>query len=175
MENLPIRRQKLRLRDYDYRQPGFYFVTLCVCNRMCLLGEVVDGAVRVSDAGECVEKVWSGLPGHYANVSLDSFVVMPNHVHGIIQLIDVGAGLVTGLKPATTGVTHGLPEIVRAFKTFSARPINSLRRMPCAPVWQRNYYERVIRNEAELLRVREYIASNPLQWALDAENPANVR
>jgi REP-associated tyrosine transposase len=87
------RRQRLRLRNYDYGQPGFYFVTLCIHNRECLLGEVVDGSVQLTKAGLCVEDAWYDLPRHYANVSLDAFVVMPNHVHGIIHLIDAEAGL----------------------------------------------------------------------------------
>ena len=101
---------------------------------------------------------------------------MPNHVHGIIIIMDtiddtVGAGL----KPAPTGMAkrHGLPEIVRAFKTFSARRVNEMRHTPGIPLWQRNYFERVIRNENELQRIPEYIINNPAKWEMDKENPAN--
>ena len=116
---------------------------------------------------------WFDLPNHYAHVRLDAFVIMPNHVHGVIVLTEVGAGL----KPAPTVVAkrHGLPEIVRGFKTFSSRRINELRGTPGTPVWQRNYYEHVIRGEDELNRVREYIDSNPTGWLEDRYHPAGIK
>jgi putative transposase len=103
---------------------------------------------------------------------MDTFVVMPNRIHGIIFLKDVGAGF----KPAPTscrGQRYALPEIIRAFKTFSSRKINKWREMPGTPVWQRNYYEHVIRKDESLDRIREYIVTNPLRWLLDRENPAH--
>jgi putative transposase len=112
--------------------------------------------------------VWNELPNHYPCVTCDTFVVMPNHIHGIIVVRDTIVG--AGLKPAPT--RHGLPEIIRGFKTFSARRINDLRESPGIPIWQRNYYEHIIRNEEELARIREYTANNPLQWENDRENPS---
>ena len=111
------------------------------------------------------------LNGSYRHVALDEFVVMPNHTHGIIVLTAlVGAGF----KPApTTTRRHALPEIVRGFKTFSSRRINEIRHTPGAPVWQRNYFERVIRNDNEMHHLREYIVNNPAKWDLDRENPGN--
>jgi len=177
-------RRSIRIKGYDYSQVGAYFVTICTHNRACLFGEVVAGEMRLNDAGRIVHGVWNDLPNHYPYVELDAFVVMPNHVHGII--IIVGAGLkpaptiTTGLKPAptiTTGLKpaptakHGLPEIVRAFKTFSSRHINELRGTPGLPVWQRNYYEHIIRNEDSLNRIRQYIFHNPARWTWDRENP----
>jgi putative transposase len=128
-----------------------------------------------------VRDCWSDLPSHYPHISLDAFVVMPNHIHGIIVLLDTfGAGLQgrAGFKPAPTGgdavvdvgVRHGLPEIVRALKTYSARRINATRGTPGASVWQRGYYERIVRNERELSLTREYIASNPRNWRTDHEH-----
>ena len=116
--------------------------------------------------GDVVLSCWADIPDHYSTVTLDLFVVMPNHVHGIIILTDVGAGL----KPAPTK-RNPLSEIVRAFKTFSARRINEYRNTAGSPVWQRNYYEHVIRNERELNQIREYISTNHLKWGLDGENP----
>jgi len=107
-------------------------------------------------------------------LELDVFVIMPNHIHGIIFLTDVGAGL----KPAPTvpaGHCHPLPEIVRGFKTFSSRKINELRNLSGTALWQRNYYEHVIRRDESLEKIREYIETNPLRWALDKENPVNRR
>ena len=158
------RRRSLRLRGYDYSWAGAYFVTVCTYNRACLFGEIVNGEMRLNGVGQVARRVWDGLPRHYRHVELDAVVVMPNHVHGILTL--VGAGF----KPAPTP-RHGLPEIVRAFKTFSARRINGLRHTPGVPVWQRNYYEHIIRNETALNRVRQYIMDNPARWAEDPENP----
>jgi REP element-mobilizing transposase RayT len=106
---------------------------------------------------------------HYPNVALDEFCVMPNHVHGVIWIAGVGRA---GFKPVPTPERcHGLPEIVRAFKMLSARRINEVRGTQGAAVWQRNYYERVIRDDRELNAIREYIQTNPLRWHLDKENP----
>jgi len=181
------RRRSIRLRGYDYAQVGAYFVTIVTRDRACLFGEVVDGEMWPNQFGRIVQATWGELPDHYPGVERDAFMVMPNHIHGIIVLVDdggvgeydVGAGLKpaltefrptttprAGLKPAPT-----LPEIIWAFKTFSARRINESRATPGALVWQRNYYERVVRGENELSRIREYIANNPLQWGKDRENP----
>ncbi|WP_169239716.1 transposase [Candidatus Roseilinea sp. NK_OTU-006] len=166
-------RRSIRLKGYDYSQAGAYFVNIVTQARACLFGDVVAGEMRLNDFGQVVHGVWNNLPNHYAGVELDAFVVMPNHVHGIVVI--VGAGF----KPAPTTTTaptqHGLPEIIRGFKTFSARRINELRGTPGVPVWQRNYYEHIIRDDESLNRIREYIANNPSQWAADRENPDVVR
>jgi len=185
MNNIPDtpRRRALRLRDFDYSQAAAYFVTVCTHHRECLFGEITDGKMLLHDPGRIVQAAWQALPQHYPHVCLDAFVVMPNHVHGIIILSSMEnvtedlAG--AGLKPAPTGSPtiarrHGLPEIVRAFKTFSARRVNAARTAPGTPLWQRNYYEHVVRDEDELNRIREYIDLNPLQWDLDRENPRNL-
>jgi REP element-mobilizing transposase RayT len=127
----------------------------------------------LNDAGQTVQLVWAKLPQHYPWVDIDAFVVMPNHVHGIIVLNDNFVG--AGLKPAPTSIKrHGLPEIVRGFKTFSSRHINQRQHTPGVPLWQRNYYEHVIRSESELDRVREYISANPARWDEDINNPARI-
>ena len=153
-------RKIIRLPTHDYPSPGSYYVTIRVKNAATQLSSPRSGIL--THAGEIVRSVWSGLPSHYANVECDEFVVMPDHVHGVIVLTDDGAGF----KPAPTNVVrHALPEIARGFKTFSARKINDTRAVR-SPVWQRNYYERVIRNERELNAVREYIRNNPVAAAL---------
>jgi putative transposase len=167
-------RRSIRLKGYDYTQAGAYFVTIVTQDRECLFGEVVEGEMRVNPFGEIVAWAWNDLPNHNPHVELDAFVVMPNHVHGIVLIVDdlVGAG--SEPAPTMAMVTtrrHGLPEIVRQFKTFSARRINARRGTPGATVWQRNYYEHIIRNDHSLQRIREYIATNPLRWHLDVENP----
>jgi len=163
-------RRSIRLRDYDYTQSGAYFVTTCTYRRVCLFGEVLQGCMQLNNHGQTVTTYWDDLVNHYPKVELDVFVGMPNHVHGIIVLPDnVGAGF----KPAPTR-HHGLPEIVRGFKTFSPRRINQLRNTPGQTVWQRNYYDHVIRSEDELDRIRQYILDNPVRWPEDVENPQNT-
>jgi putative transposase len=151
------RRRSLRLPGYDYSQAGAYFVTACTQNRVVLFGEVIDGDVRLNEMGTIVQQIWDDLPTHYHGIDLDAFIVMPNHVHGIIILADESAR------------RHAIPEIVRGFKTFSARRVNE-RAGKSGVLWQRGYYEHVIRNEKALDRIRAYIANNPARWADDPEN-----
>ena len=168
-------RHSIRLEGYDYSLPGAYFVTVCTHKREYLFGNVVNDEMVLREYGKIVENIWHNLTNHYQNIKLDKFIVMPNHIHGIIILMDmndVGAGL----KPAPTDLTkyYPLSEIIRAFKTFSARHVNELRKTPGIPVWQRNYHEHIVRNENELNRIREYIMNNPLRWQYDRENPDNI-
>ncbi len=165
-------RQSIRLRAYDYRSTGGYFVTICTYGRECMLSAIGGEGISISSVGLVVQACWDDLVNHYEHVALDAFVVMPNHVHGVIWLRhDVGAGL----RPAPTrlfgGFADGLPEIIRAFKSFSSRRINEIRGTPGSSVWQRNYYERVIRNEREPQAIRQYIRDNPAKWAEDPNNP----
>jgi len=172
-------RRSIRLKGYDYTQAGAYFVTICTWQRECLLGEVINGEMQLSRYGETVQFNWNILPKRYPNVELDAFIVMPNHVHGII-LLDASGLEGTGLerlsadaskfsgKPAPTpSKLYGLPEIVRGLKTFSARRINQIRGKSGVAVWQRGYYERIIRDEESLIAIREYIIKNPLCWEKD--------
>ena len=159
-------RRPIRLRGNDYSRPGQYFVTIVTNGRSEIFGAVVDGAMHLSAEGACVANVWATLPRLYAHVSLDAFVVMPNHVHGIV-VIEPDSADGTKLAP--------LSEVVRGFKTYSARRVNGMRRMSGNPVWQRNYYERIIRDDRELQNVRQYIQENPRHWGDDAENPQKPR
>jgi len=184
-------RHTTRLPGYDYTQPGGYYVTIVTRGREPVLGAVVAGSVALSIPGVIVQKAWCDLPQHFANVRLDEFVIMPNHVHGIIMIVAgdrVTPGETDGFcrgrsvlgeapvipttdLPLRADRGHGLPEIVRAFKSFSARRINTIQNTPGQPCWQRNYYEHIIRSETELQKIRQYIRNNPRQWELDAENP----
>jgi REP element-mobilizing transposase RayT len=161
---------------------------MCVQNRECLLGEIVDGQMMMNEAGRVVQTVWHGLPGRFSPMAVDEFVVMPNHVHGIIVLVGAGLALPNqdGPKGAASSAptlgSHGrkgaassaptLGDVVRAFKSISAIHVNRLLMRAGRPLWQRNYFEHVIRDEDELNHLREYVANNPLQWALDLENPS---
>jgi putative transposase len=172
------RRRSIRLKNYDYSKDGSYFVTICSHNHECIFGRISNGTMQLNTSGKIVKNCWDDLPNHYLNIKLDVFVTMPDHVHGIIFIEnDPDHGVGAGFKLAPTKKSkpkrHGLPEIVRAFKTFSARRINEIRNTLGQPVWQRSFIDRIIRNQSELTRVRRYILNNPLKWHLAKENRKN--
>lgn len=165
-------RRSIRLKGYDYSQPGAYFVTICTHQRICNLGKIVDGKMVVNQSGSIVQTVWDELPKHYLHVELDEFCIMPNHVHCIIVLVDGNGGRGRSeTSPYHRLKRHGLPEIVRALKSFSSRRINELKGTQGTPFWQRNYYERIIRTQRHLNSVRKYIRDNPLKWERDRNHP----
>lgn len=175
-----LSRRSIRLPDFDYTRPGAYFVTICAHDRACLFGEIVDGEMRLNRWGEVVQQTWDAVPGHFSNVALDQFVIMPNHVHGIIVLNDddrVGAQFIAPgniMSTANSGAINRAPtigNIVRCFKARCTYVINLLRHTPTPPVWQRNYYEHVIRNDHDLTTIRDYIAGNPARWTDDENHP----
>ena len=177
-------RHTIRLKNYDYSQNGAYFVTLCSWQRESLFGEIVGGEMLLNDFGVIVRNSWGWLAEQYAHVALDEWAVMPNHFHGIILITNGDGGLrtvnsqmdnsQTGVsRTAPTGKAKSLGSLIGAFKTVCTKQINIIRNNPGCPVWQRNYYERVIRDETELAAAREYIVNNPLKWELDRENPVN--
>lgn len=186
------RRRSIRLQGYDYSQEGVYFVTICTQKGGWLFGTIVDGNMRLNNGGTIAQACWVKVPAHFSHIALDVFVVMPNHVHGILSIADradrnVGAGSLRpcALDGASSGVqieTKGaetaplqrkptLGQTVAYFTYESAKRINAARGTPGAPVWQRNYYEHVVRNAETLTHIREYMLNNPLHWALDQENP----
>lgn len=180
-------RKPLRLKQYDYSQPGAYFVTICTQDRVHRFGEIVNGEISVNGLGAVVRACWDDLPNHYTNIRLDEFVIMPNHVHGIIVIVEQpiagvvqghtfgdGAIVGDGSKPSPTK-KHTLSEIVRGFKTFSSRRINELANTPGIPLWQRGFHDHIVRDDRSLDRIREYIASNPQRWETDAENVRHQR
>jgi len=174
------RRRSIRLKGYDYLQSGAYFVTICAHNRECLFGDVAEGEMRCNEYGEIVRQEWYKTAEIRPRVQLDKteFVVIPNHIHGIIRIIDDDVGArrrrVPTIERFGKPVCGSIPTIIRAFKSIVTKRINQIRGTPGAPVWQRNYHEHIIRNEESLNRIRQYIADNPRRWAFDRENP-NVR
>jgi len=181
-------RRSIRLRDYDYCSTGAYFVTICAFQRECLFGEVVEGEMQVNQFGEIVREEWQKTDNVRENVILDEFVIMPNHIHGILIVVDgVGATRWVALnepnldtratrRVAPTGPVSGsIGAIVGQFKSAVTKRINTLRDNPGCPVWQRSYYEHVIRSERDLENVRRYIMENPLKWDLDENNPASMK
>lgn len=181
----PHYRRSIRLRDYDYSQPGAYYVTICTHERRCLFGKIADSEVRLNSLGHAIRHHWQDLPNHHAGVELDEYVVMPNHLHGIVvigessgEIVGMPAEGEAGLAP-TPAVVHSrrkptLASVIGSFKSACTRTINRQLERPIT-LWQRGYYEHVIRSEAALARIRQYIEDNPATWALDRDNPANWR
>lgn len=224
-------RRSIRLKGYDYSSPGAYFITICTHHRQCLFGEIVDGEMRLNPFGQLVRSHWLKLPHHHAHVELDAWIVMPNHIHGILILNDPdrdvslggrGTALGQDLEDATddcnpnatpnsagnqsnflyarshegvafgreslSSPSDGLPNavplpprlgvgtvgaIVLNFKSVTTRSFNRIQRSPGNAIWQRNYYEHIIRSEESLCRIRQYIYDNPLVWQQDQLHPGN--
>jgi putative transposase len=184
-------RRSIRLKNWDYSRAGGYYVTLVTFRRQNLFGEILNNEMQLTEAGRIVQGVWQQLPARYPNVVTDVMVVMPNHCHGILFIVE---------DPPVVGAIHELPlrhngmhalplqdnesseeyrlrrrrmlipKIVGYLKMNSARPINQLLNSSGVPVWQRNYYEHIIRDEAECNRITRYIIENPAQWETDDEN-----
>jgi putative transposase len=173
-------RRSIRLKGYEYAQAGAYSLTVCTACRDPLFGEIVDDEMRPNAFGRAVQATWDGIPDHFTEVDLDAFVVMPNHVHGILVIVpsaaDASVSQGTACRAPTTEsfgppVTRSLATMVRSFKAATTKAVNDLRGTRGAAVWQRNYYERVIRNDRELQAIREYIARNPANWVEDEQHP----
>jgi len=170
-------RHSIRLTDYDYANPGGYFITICVQDRRCVLGDVNDSKAVPSPIGKIVEEAWQSIPSHFYGINLDLNVIMPNHFHGIIIIEDTrldGRGEVP--SPINTVIKGGvtpplrkptLGQIVGYFKYLSSKKINESMNLPPNRFWQRNYYEHIIRNEQDLHNARKYILENPLKWEED--------
>jgi REP element-mobilizing transposase RayT len=181
-------RRSIRLKGYDYSQAGMYFVTIVTQGQEALFGEVVEGEMRLNRLGEIVQKWWGFLPDHFPDIELGAFVIMPNHVHGII-ILHGGRGTVPVPRNEETAQLGGknqskeggetpplrertLGQIVAYFKYQSTKEINALRGGPAAKIWQRNYYEHILRNQQDLELTWLYIESNPARWETDLENIA---
>jgi putative transposase len=157
-------RRSIRLKGYDYSSSGYYFVTICTNGRFEYFGEISNGKMELSNAGQMVAKIWMELQEKFVGVSLDQFVIMPNHLHGIIIL--------------SKNIEHTLGQILGIFKSLSTLEYTKLVKSKLAPsfdkkLWQLNFYERIIRDEKELLETQKYITDNPFQYELDKLNPNN--
>jgi REP element-mobilizing transposase RayT len=187
-------RRSIRLQGYDYSQAGAYYVTIVAWRRECLFGEVVNKEMRLSRYGEIVQKWWEEIPVHFANVETGAFIVMPNHVHGIIFIVnrrgtvpvpeEYGANEISNDDDTSPKIQGGetpplraptLGQIVAYFKYQSTKEMNLLDNTDTVTkFWQRNYYEHVVRNETDLQNKTDYIEANPLLWDEDDENPINT-
>jgi REP element-mobilizing transposase RayT len=180
-------RRSIRLKDYDYTTAGAYFITIVTHGRKILFGEVTDGVIRLNDAGRMIQSVWDELAEHYAGVQHDAFVVMPNHIHGVVSLVGAGPrarpsvkGQPQGVAPTEDTSAMSVPDVVHRFKTLTTkRYIDGVKNSGWAAFthrfWQRNYFEHVIRDEQSLQRIRQYILDNPARWEFDRENPSAMQ
>ncbi len=177
---LPDRRS-VRMRTYDYATAGIYFVTVCTHGKRCVLGRVTNDRVVLSRIGAIVDECWRAIPEHFAGVELHEFVVMPNHLHGLIILPEAPRAQhavplrnkdVLAPERSFGAMRPGeLSAIVRSFKSACTKRVNRLRRTSGRTLWQRGYYEHVVRDADDLEQLQRYIIENPLSWVLNRENP----
>ena len=180
-------RQSIRIQGFDYASPGSYFVTIVSHQRSNIFGEVLHGEVKLSPVGKVVERKWQEIPSHFKNISLDVFVIMPNHIHGILNInersdeeahfrsftIDDVAvlndpGFPKGPKPQSLGAIIGL------FKSAVTKKIHELCLLENEKVWQRNYYEHIIWDDEDLNQIIDYIETNPDNWEADTEYNSEI-
>ena len=179
-------RQSIRLKGYDYSKAGLYFITICCQDRVCRFGNVENGEMLLNEYGQIAYQEWIKLPERFSNFGLDVFQIMPNHVHGIIKLNEPNAG--TGFTPVqtpaqtmidndvtidnktTTRVSPAIPDIVGAYKSLVANECLKIYKMnneTMGKLWQRNYWDHIIKNEWSYKKISEYIVNNPANWDND--------
>jgi len=178
-------RRSIRLKGYDYSQLGAYFVTVCAHQKDNLFGRVINGSVELNEYGQIVTREWFKSSKVRHEIELDAFVLMPNHLHGIVWIVNPEASVdlmdeetveANGHSPLPRGAApKSLGAFIIGFKSTVTRQINQLRTKPGHPVWQRNYYEHIIRSERALHAIREYIEQNPLRWEMDRYNPVATK
>ncbi|MFY9803867.1 MAG: transposase [Candidatus Acidiferrales bacterium] len=162
-------RRSIRLKGFDYSQPGSYFVTICTHGKKRILSRIENDHVILNPAGEAVRRVWLDPDWRFPSVAFLDFVIMPNHFHGIIRIMTPSPSRgAASSAPTSCAITLG--KIVRAFKSLSALEVNCTLGRTGEPVWQRNYWDHVIRSAKEHRAVRVYIKQNPPRWERDPEN-----
>jgi len=168
-------RRSIRLKGYDYSQAGAYFVTIVASRREMLFGGIVNGTMVLNEWGQIVRDEWERTAFVRPNVELGEYVVMPNHFHGILVFMDNAVGATRRVAPTKTTLQSGsLGAVMAQFKSIVTKRVNGLQNVTGRPVWQRNYYEHIIRDDREMDRIHRYIESNPSLWAEDDENPDKV-
>jgi REP element-mobilizing transposase RayT len=152
------RRKRQRLAGFDYAQAGTYFITINTADRACLFGHIAQSDMQLNALGDAVAACWRDLPRAIPSIVQHEWVLMPNHLHGLLTLESPGE--------------HSLPDVMRRFKSLSTRTANCIRNTAGAALWHRSYYDHIVRNEVDLDRIREYIVCNPARRDLDENNPA---
>jgi REP element-mobilizing transposase RayT len=170
-----LHRRSIRLQEYDYAQAGGYFVTICTHAHKCVFGEIRASKMVLNDIGRIVDDEWRRSSDVRAEIMLDAFVIMPNHLHGIVFINEHAKGSRGNLPPRTLRGTgnRSLSSFVSGFKAATTRRASAIR--SGVPLWQRNYYEHVVRDEQDLERIRQYVADNPARWGEDGYHPSRFR
>lgn len=186
-------RRSIRLRGFDYANNGYYFVTICCQDRKNIFGEIKNNQIILNDFGKLVLKIWNGIPNNNFEIEIDEFCVMPNHIHGILIINrrgvihhalnnnELNQGAINGTEKGAMneglmnlkGAINCAPtigQIIRCFKSRCTYEINKINQINGLKIWQRNYFERIIRNEKEYLKIKEYIKNNPKMWNRDRNN-----
>ncbi|MCE2719943.1 MAG: transposase [Dolichospermum sp.] len=190
------KRQSIRLKGYDYSQSGLYFITICCYQRECLFGNIMNSQIILNNFGQLIKEEWLKSAEIRKEIEFDDFVIMPNHFHGIViinqeinsdfmkndvdfQDNNVGANgrsplqQIQSSRPKISMKPKSISSLIAGFKSATTKKINIIRNTPQNPVWQRNYYDHIIRNDESLARIREYVQNNPLSWENDQLHPNN--
>ncbi|MBD2269503.1 transposase [Anabaena sp. FACHB-1391] len=190
------KRQSIRLKGYDYSQSGLYFITICCYQRECLFGNIINSQIILNNFGQLIKEEWLKSAEIREEIEFDDFIIMPNHFHGIViinqeinsdfmkndvdfQDNNVGANGRSPLRQIQLSRTKismkpkSISSLIAGFKSATTKKINIIRNTPQNPVWQRNYYDHIIRNDESLARIREYVQNNPLSWENDQLHPNN--
>ena len=170
------KRGSIRLKGYNYSLSGAYFVTICVHNKDCIFGEIHNSEMHVNSYGTIVLEEWKKSEQIRKEIQMGEYVIMPNHFHGIVYIHATGtvgrdrlvARSTAGLQPKSLGA------FIAGFKSSVTSQINKIRNTPGSPIWQRNYYEHIIRDDDDFIRILQYIEINPAKWEIDSLNPLNV-
>ena len=183
IESQKRQRKSIRLKEYDYTTKNLYFITICTHNHEHLFGKIIDGNIRLNDLGRIAEKEWLKTKEIRKNITIDYYVVMPNHIHGIINIIDTIQAdhvesdtehRVPTYERFGRSIPNSISTIIRSYKSAVTKKINELRKTYKKKIWQSRFYDRIIRNENELNKIRKYILNNPLKWHYDKENQNNI-
>jgi putative transposase len=177
-------RRSIRLKGHDYSSAGIYFITICTHHREQIFGAIINGEMQLNEFGQIVANHWQWLATQHPYVKLGEWVVMPNHLHGILVLTDTPRRGGSRTAPTTHDATQTistndaskhkpLGRLIGAFKTVSTKEINQIRNTPGIPIWQRNYYEHIIRDKEAQHNIRRYIQTNPQSWKVDRLHPDN--
>jgi len=160
-------RKSPRLQGYDYTQNGAYFVTICTHKRQCLFGEISGAEIEMNTTGCIAQTCWEQIPTHFPKAELDAFVVMPNHVHGILLIIDDSKQTQYQYEQFSKPIARSLSTIMRSYKSAVTNQVNRLFMTENTPVWQGRFHDHIVRDEKSLNTLREYVANNPARWEAD--------
>lgn len=167
-------RHSVRLKDYDYSSPGAYFITVVTHKHMCIMGKVISGVMKTNTLGLIAQECWQQIPDHFPNTFIEPFMLMPNHIHGIITIYEDDRSTIYRAPTTITTERFGkpvigsIPTIIRTYKATVSR--RARRELGMDKIWQRNYYEHIIRNQDEMEHISAYILNNPQTWSDDPEN-----